>query len=200
MAWVTNGDNGGGGNFEPVPSDIYEAICYGIIDLGHQDGKFGSKPQLTLRWELVDDYIRIEIEGEKKRRALSKIYGNSMNEKATLRIDLESWRGKKMTEEESKGFDLEKILEKRCRLVVSEIEGKNKITQILPSKIKDPIDLENEIVNYNIARDGMSFPESFSDKMKAWIMKSDELKNKKSEAPAKAESKAEAEEDDEIPF
>ena len=41
---------------------------------------------------------------------LTQIYTLSLHEKSNLRKDLESWRGKTFTEEELKGFDLERLI------------------------------------------------------------------------------------------
>jgi hypothetical protein len=48
----------------------------------------------------------------------SKKYTASLNEKATLRHDLESWRGRAFTQEELKGFDLEKVIGVNAQVMV----------------------------------------------------------------------------------
>jgi hypothetical protein len=47
-----------------------------------------------------------------------KRYTLSLHEKANLRRELETWRGKKFTAEEGEGFDLEKLLGANCQLQV----------------------------------------------------------------------------------
>src|SRR5208337_1405024 len=47
-----------------------------------------------------------------------KRYTLSLHEKAALRKDLESWRGRTFTEEELKGFDVENVLDVPCLLNV----------------------------------------------------------------------------------
>jgi hypothetical protein len=49
-----------------------------------------------------------------------------MNEKANLRKDLKSWRGRDFTEEEAKSFDISKLIGVACLLGVSNKESKGK--------------------------------------------------------------------------
>jgi hypothetical protein len=68
---------------------------------------------------------------------LSKSYTLSLHEKASLRKDLESWRGKAFTEAELTGFDLEKLITVNCLLNVAAYKKKNgsegrKIASISP--------------------------------------------------------------------
>jgi len=53
---------------------------------------------------------------EDKRFVVTKTYTASLNEKANLRKDLESWRGRPFTVEELQGFDLEKVVKAPCML------------------------------------------------------------------------------------
>jgi hypothetical protein len=46
--------------------------------------------------------------------AMFKNYTLSWSEKANLRLDLQSWRGKPFTQEEMRRFDLETILGAWC--------------------------------------------------------------------------------------
>jgi hypothetical protein len=68
---------------------------------------------------------------------VSKFYTLSLNEKASLRKDLQSWRGKPFTEEELKGFDVEKLIGANCLLNIVEYEkldksSGTKIAAIMP--------------------------------------------------------------------
>jgi len=112
----------GGGDFTPIPEDLHLAICYGIWDLGSQFTNFSDHPvhQVVIVWELPE--VRGEFERDGKKvdlpRAISQKYTVSLHEKANLRKALESWRGKKFTEEELKGFDLKKLLGVPCQIQV----------------------------------------------------------------------------------
>ena len=56
---------------------------------------------------------------------VTKDYNLSWNEKATLRQDLQSWRGKAFTEDEQKRFDIKSILDKWCMLNIVHKPKKN---------------------------------------------------------------------------
>jgi hypothetical protein len=58
-----------------------------------------------------------------------------MNEKANLRKDLESWRGKGFTETEADSFDITKLLGVACLLNVIHKAGKNGNTYAVVSGI-----------------------------------------------------------------
>lgn len=49
---------------------------------------------------------------------VSKSYTASLNDKANLCQDLETWRGRKFTAEEKMGFDLEKLVGAPCQLQI----------------------------------------------------------------------------------
>ena len=121
----------GGTDFQPIPEDLHLAVCYGIWDIGTQYQEKWDKTshKVIIVWELPD--CRGEFERDGKRvdlpRAISKTYTHSLHEKSALRKDLESWRGKKFSEEELKGFDLKKLLGAACQI------------QVLHNKIGDKI-------------------------------------------------------------
>ena len=119
---LTARDKGGGATYPPVEEGLHGAIAYAVYDLGHQYNEhFGSTAhKCRIFWELPDERIQIERDGEKKDlpRAISKEYTVSLNEKANLRKDLESWRGKSFTEEELAGFDITKLLGVNCTLQI----------------------------------------------------------------------------------
>lgn len=100
----------------PAPQGVHQAVCVDIVDMGLQKQKFGNEPERQVRkirivWQLD------EIDETKGRRfVVSKWYTASLHEKATLRKDLQSWRGRPFTSEELKGFDLDKILGSNCQI------------------------------------------------------------------------------------
>ena len=115
----------GGGNFTPAPVGTHVARCIKIIDLGTQTseykGEVNIRNQILVMFELPNETIETD-EGPKPFIA-SKFYTNSLNEKATLRQDLEAWRAKQFTEEELDGFDLMNILGKPCMISVVAKDG-----------------------------------------------------------------------------
>ena len=101
---------------EMPEADLHNALCVFVEDVGWQKNHFDpEKPaqhKVLVFWELQAKMT------DGKPFMLSKRYTLSLHEKATLRHDLEAWRGKPFTEEEMDGFDIEKLIGVQCRLVV----------------------------------------------------------------------------------
>lgn len=105
-------DNGGG-NFELTPAGNHIAVCYMVCDLGEQESVYQGETKVArkvrLAWELPN-----ELMSDGRPFSVSKKYTLSLSDKANLRKDLESWRGRAFTDEELEGFDLFNILGKPC--------------------------------------------------------------------------------------
>ena len=118
-------------NLPPVPEGVYQAVCYALYDLGTQfSEKWGkSAHQCLVVWELPEARIDVERDGVKidLPRAVSKKYTMSLNEKASLRKDLQSWRGKNFTTEELEGFDITKLLGVNCMIQIIHNKKDNKV-------------------------------------------------------------------------
>ena len=112
----------GGADIEPIPAGVYVATCYGLVDLGtHLNPVFGNDAHKVLvQWEVPEIRGEFERDGQKVSlpRAISKRYTLSLSEKANLRKDLESWRGRKFAAQELAGFDLRGLLGAACQLQV----------------------------------------------------------------------------------
>ncbi len=111
-----------GANIEPIAPGVYVAVCYGLIDLGtHLNPLFGNEAHKVLvQWEIPEVRGDFDRDGQKVSlpRAISKRYTLSLSEKANLRRDLESWRGRKFTAQELAGFDLRNLLGAACQLQI----------------------------------------------------------------------------------
>jgi hypothetical protein len=119
-------DKGGSGDFTPPPTGLHNALCVDVIDLGENESPFRDDQgrtrivhQIQIVWQLHNE----DEDGEPLTRndgksfRISKFYTLSLNEKANLRKDLDSWRGVPFTEEElSDGFDVEKLIGVQCKL------------------------------------------------------------------------------------
>ena len=103
----------GSGDFKLVPEGTHLARCYLLTDVGYQETKFGTKLQVVIGWEIPGQLLDSGLP-----MIIYSTYTNSMNEKANLRLHLESWRGRKMTEKDVAGFDLRNILGHPCLLTV----------------------------------------------------------------------------------
>jgi len=101
----------------PLEAGPYIARCVQIIDLGDQfndlSNKWARKTMLT--FELPTE--RIDVGGEMKPRLMSKTYTLSLNEKATLRKDIESWFGRQL-EFSDFPFDIKAMISVPCTLNV----------------------------------------------------------------------------------
>lgn len=135
----------GGGDFEQAPAGNHVARCYRLIDLGTQHGTFEGKEtirnQVMITWELCDELIE-----DGKPFIVSAFLTNSLNEKAKLRAWLESWRGVAFTEQEIRGFDLNKVLGVPCMLnVIHNDKGRAVVTSVakLPKSVT-ALDLINQ--------------------------------------------------------
>jgi len=113
MALIATDD---GKSFKPCPEGIHPAVCVDVVDLGEMENVFkpGTKQhKCRIVWQ-VD-----EVDPENNKRfVVARMYTISLNEKASLRKDLQSWRGRAFTQEELKGFDLEKLIGVSCQVSV----------------------------------------------------------------------------------
>jgi hypothetical protein len=114
----------GGGDFKRVPPGTHTARCYRLIDLGTQAVTFSGDTKLQRKimigWELFgedDDGAPLTTD-DGMPLTISKRYTMSLHEKAKLRADLESWRGRPFTADELKGFELPKLLGQWCMVNV----------------------------------------------------------------------------------
>jgi len=110
------------GEFKSVNPGTYMARCYRMIEIGtiKEDymGQEKQQQKVMISWELpTEKAIFDEAKGEEP-YSVSKTYTLSMGEKANLRKDLESWRGKGFSEDEANKFDLTVLLGKPCLLSI----------------------------------------------------------------------------------
>jgi len=99
--------------FTPAPEGLHQAVCVDVHDIGLQKTPWGEKHKVLIVWQ-----IEQVNEETGKRFDVRSFYSLSLSEKANLRRDLECWRGRKFTEDELAGFDLEKLLGANCQLQV----------------------------------------------------------------------------------
>src|SRR5215469_847031 len=151
--------SGAGGSFKGVPAGSHVAICDIVADLGIQPGSKAyptPKRQVYIRFEIPAERVDFEKDGVKLEgpAVIGNCYTASMNEKAQLRKQLESWRGKRFTDEEAELFDVSSILGKACLLTVVEKQiGDRVYSNIaaigpLPKGMQSPI-LETNALYYD---------------------------------------------------
>ena len=208
-----------GGNFERCPSGMHLGRCYRIVDLGTQKSEYMGQVKylhkIMIGWAIhgTDDAGKPIKMQDGRPFAIFKNYTRSWSEKANLRLDLQSWRGKAFTQEEMRKFDLNNVLGAWCMLNVIERDGQNGkvyanvdgITPV-PSIIKQnglpaPIN-DNEI--FNLQNPNMEIFAKFSDNLKAKITSSPEWEKLQNKSPDMARAAAAAapsdDEDSDIPF
>ena len=209
-----------GTQFPPTPEGIHLAVCYMVADLGtHLDELYSKdRRQVVIGWELPQERIEVERDGEKVDlpRAISKRYTLSLSDRATLRHDLEAWRGRAFTAKELDGFDLEKVIGSGCQMQVihaQNTQGREyaKINSIMALIKGTPVPkLENEPIFFSLDDfGGGDLPENLPKWVKEEIGKSFEYGGGKDE-PVAADvdamteapvlDEAETEDEDNLPF
>lgn len=113
---------------EIVPAGNHVARCYSMVEIGtvttEYMGEEKSLKKVRVSWELPFKKKVFKPENGEQPYSISKEYTLSMYEKANLRKDLESWRGKGFNDTEAKSFDISKLLGKPCMINVIHKESK----------------------------------------------------------------------------
>lgn len=163
-------------NYTPPPAGMHVARCYRLIDLGTQPKSYQGKPtgearKIMASWELLGE----DRMNDGKPFTISKSWFLSMHEKAALRKDLESWRGRPFTPEEEHSFDVSKLLGAYGLINVIQEPGQDgtpytKIGAITPlMKGMAKPDAVNDNVIFDADEPDMELYGTFSDKMKELI-------------------------------
>jgi len=153
-----------GGDFKQIlpPQGNHTAICVRMIHVGTTTNEYlGEKKRqnrVRLYFELSHEKAIFNPENGEENFMVSKEYTLSMHEKATLRKDLESWRGKAFTEDEAKAFDITKLLGIPCMvniIIKTHETTKNTYAQIasisgLPKGMAKP-DRVNDLFEFSVS-------------------------------------------------
>jgi hypothetical protein len=204
-------------SYEPPPAGTHQAIFYQLIDLGTHPTQWENNPpkdvrRLRVGWELSIDE-RME---NGKPFTVSKFWNHFTGEKATIRKDLESYRGQTFkSKADFQRFDLTKLLGEKCMINIRHsIKGDNEradVVSILPPmkgiEFK-PLHNSPQLLLLEKGKFNAELFESLPEWMRNLISEAPEYKNLKnppSNAMAKlAEARAaitlETELKDEIPF
>lgn len=111
-------------SFTPAPAGTHQAVCCDVVDLGFIESSFTPGKQqhkIAVVWQIGED-----MENGKP-FLVQQRYTLSLDEKANLRRDLESWRGKPFTEPELMGFDVENLLSANCLLSIVHVDRQGKV-------------------------------------------------------------------------
>jgi hypothetical protein len=188
----------GGGSFTPVAPGMHLARCYRIVDIGTQkteyQGQIKHLQKVMMQFEVhgEDDNGNALVTGKGEPMSISKNFTLSLAEKATLRKDLQAWRGREFTAEELRGFELKKVLGAWCMLTVAKSTGNNgkEYTNIMsinpvPAAIKRsglPKGFNNEAM-FTIDNPDMELFETFSSSLKEKIQATPEWRARNAGQP-----------------
>lgn len=109
-----------GSDFQPCPAGVHQAVCVDVVDLGLLPSKFLNKDGTPKKQHKIRIVWQVEElrEQDGKPYIVQKRYTNSLDDRANLRKDLESWLGRAFTEAELEGFDTDVLLGVNCLLSV----------------------------------------------------------------------------------
>ena len=188
------------GGWPELEPNNYAGRCYRIVDLGttHDEfaGEVKARARLMISFELPDEPMP-----DGRPYSVTWWVTNSLHEKASLRIGLETWRRRKFTDEELKGFDLKSILGV-CGMVTVAHSGSGKARAVgvgpLPKgMVCGPA--VNEPMAFFIDEWDDDLWEKLPDGIKEMVRKSDEYKARR--APGTPGQQMRTDDfDDDIPF
>lgn len=185
-------------DFKQVPPGTHPAYCYAVIDIGMQDSHYGVKPQVILSFEFPMETVIVD--GEEKPMIMSGFYTASISAKATLRGDLEAWRGRAFTAEELEGFELRAVIGKPCTLSVFHNEdGKARIKGISAAmKGMSLPAMHNKPLWFDLDEHGVGSPQY--EQVPDWIKEFIKRRVIEDEATPDPDTPAAHDFDDDIPF
>lgn len=181
----------------------WPATCIRIIDLGTQQreyqGDISYRRQSLIVWEIDG-----QADDNGQPITISKAYTASLGEKANLRKDLESWRGRPFTPSELAGFDVKNLLGKTCLLNLIKVQGQKgekvviSAVGALPKGMPAPAAPVHTQYIYSLDNHDQSIWNELSDGLKGWINRSRE--RTQSEQSADSTPSRSTVTDDDIPF
>ena len=201
-------------DFKLPPAGSFLARLYRIIDIGTQTTEWMGKKKMQRKIIAMFELHGEDNDGQPLQTAegkpliVSKRYTLSLDEKATLRKDLEAWRGKAFTQEELDGFNLEVLLGKCCMISVthSTYDGKEYaniagISQVPAAlkKLGEPVGV-NELLIFTLDPFDQDKFNKLSEGMQGVIKKSAEYRNTFEPGAPPVTSPPSELIDDDIPF
>lgn len=104
------------GDFVLCPAGAHLAVCVDVVDLGNVKTQWQGKEKTQHKARVVWQINERMDDG--KPFTAQRRYTLSLDDRAALRKDLESWRGRAFSEDELNGFDVESVIGKGCMLNV----------------------------------------------------------------------------------
>lgn len=109
--------NGGGKEFKPCPEYSGRAVCVDVSPLKEYETEYGMKKKFKFAFEL--DLVDGSRDPVQPWVVLSKPLVPSLHEKAALTKVLKDWFGRKLTDQENNGLDLESLIGKPVTLIIA---------------------------------------------------------------------------------
>ena len=204
----------GGSTFTPVPPGMYLARCYRIVDLGTQkseyQGKVNNLPKVMLQFEVHgnDDDGKPLVTSKGEPMSISKNFTLSLAEKATLRKDLQTWRGKPFTPDELKGFQIDNVLGAWAMIAITKELGNNgkeytniaNINKVLKEMKANLPEGHNKCATFYIENPDMDLFDTFSENLRAKIEQSPEWKRRSNTVQTPSAKSGFDDMDNDIPF
>lgn len=158
--------------FKRVPQGMHTAVCNMVVDCGIQPGgRFKPRHQVYVRWEIPSERVTwsdrhgMAHEGP---MSIGKFYTASLADKAALRRDLESWRGRAFSRAELAGFDLFKILGAACQLLVAHTTQGGETYASVTGVMGFPRDMRKPTAEHRLVKYSPEEPAQF-DELPQWL-------------------------------
>ena len=104
-------------NFTPAPEGLHAAVCVDVWEPWTEERREDWGGGLVDKTRIV--WLLEEINNNTgKPYEVSQLYTLSLHPKSKMSGHLESWRGRPFTDEERKGFDVERLIGVSCQLQV----------------------------------------------------------------------------------
>lgn len=200
---------------ELIPAGNYIARCYKMIEIGtietEWQGQKKMQHKVRIGWELPTELKVFKEENGEQPMVIDREYTLSLAEKAALRADLQSWRGKAFSDAEADAFDITKLIGAPCMLNIIHVAGKKDSTKTyqqiagitpLPKGVPCPDQINPSFIFELDNFDQEKF-NSLPDFIKESIVKSEQYKamtNPHPDARFEAASNFNEEEHDDLPF
>ena len=148
---------------ELIPAGNYIARCYRMLQIGTVESEYMGEKKILHRvrigWELPLELKVFKPENGEQPLVIEKEYTLSMGDKATLRKDLASWRGKDFTPEQADSFDITTLIGVPCMLNIIHKQGTkdpsktyqqiSSITPLPKGMICPPLVNKTEVLSYD---------------------------------------------------
>ena len=124
---------------DPAPEGLYPGVCVQVVDLGLVDTQWGTKHKCEIVFQIQEVNPKTS-----KRFEVSQKFNAVLTVGSSLRDFLEAWRGKKFSDDEASGFDIDRLIGINAQVQVIHNIGKQggvfaNVNTILPAPKGAPV-------------------------------------------------------------